>query len=157
MSRTVRLGEQIRQEVGDILAREVHDPGIGFLTLTRVRVTDDLQQARIYYTTMGDPAERKKTARALERALPFIRRALAVRIHVRRVPELAFQFDESVAHQARVEELLEEIKREDLERAATATGGDCPPQETGGTVPTTPARDAGDSPPRTVRGTVPND
>jgi ribosome-binding factor A len=134
MSRTVRLGEQIRQEVGDILAREVHDPGIGFLSLTRVRVTDDLQLARIYYTMLGDPAERKKTARALERALPFIRRALAGRIHVRRVPELAFEFDQSVAHQARVEELLEEIKREDLERAA-ATTGDGPPRETGGTVP----------------------
>jgi ribosome-binding factor A len=134
MSRTVRLGEQIREEVGDILAREVHDPGIGFLSLTRVRVTDDLQLARIYYTMLGDPAERKKTARALERALPFIRRSLAERIHVRRVPELAFEFDQSVAHQARVEELLEEIKREDLERAA-ATTGDCPPQETRGTVP----------------------
>ena len=70
MSRTIRLGEQIREEVGDILGREVRDPGIGFITLTRVRVTDDLSQARIYYTMLGEPADRKKTARALERALP---------------------------------------------------------------------------------------
>jgi ribosome-binding factor A len=123
MSRTIRLGEQIREEVGDILGREVRDPGIGFITLTRVRVTDDLSQARIYYTMLGEPADRKKTARALERALPFIRRALAGRLHVRRMPELAFQFDQSVAHQARVEELLEEIKREDLERAPAALFG----------------------------------
>lgn len=120
MSRIIRLGEQIRQDVGDILAREVRDPGIGFLTLTRVRVSEDLQLARVYYTMLGEPAERKKTARALERALPFIRRALAARLHVRRVPELAFEFDRSVAHQARVEELLEQIKREDLERGAGA-------------------------------------
>jgi ribosome-binding factor A len=120
MSRTIRLAEQIRQEVGDILAREVHDPGIGFLTLTRVRVAPDLQQARVYYTTLGDAADRRKTARALDRALPFIRRALGSRLSLRRVPELAFQFDESVAHQARVEELLEEIKREDAARADAA-------------------------------------
>jgi ribosome-binding factor A len=118
MSRTIRLAEQIRQEMGAILAREVRDPGIGFLTLTRVKVAPDLQQARIYYTTLGDPAERKKTARALDRALPFIRRALGTRLNLRRVPEIAFQFDESVAHQARVEELLEQIKRDDAERAA---------------------------------------
>ena len=118
MSRTIRLAEQIRIEIGDILARQVHDPGVGFLTLTRVKVTDDLLQARIFYTAMGDPAERKKTARALERALPFVRRALGQRLQLRRVPEITFRYDESVAHQARVEELLEDIKREDAARAA---------------------------------------
>ena len=163
MSRTIRLGEQIREEVSDILGREVRDPGIGFLTLTRVRVTDDLSQARVYYTMLGDPAERKKTARALERALPFIRRALAQRLHVRRMPELAFQFDQSVAHQARVEELLEEIKREDLERAAAATpdAGDSPPPDAGGTEgdrsPQGAGETEGDCPPRVARGTVPKD
>jgi len=163
MSRTIRLGEQIREEVADILGREVRDPGIGFLTLTRVRVTDDLSQARIYYTMLGEPADRKKTARALERALPFIRRALAERLHVRRMPELAFQFDESVAHQARVEELLEEIKREDLERAAAATpdAGDSPPPDAGGTEedrsPQGAGETEGDCPPRVARGTVPKD
>ena len=121
MSRTIKLAEQIRQDVGDILAREVHDPGIGFLTITRVKVAPDLQQARVYYTTLGDPDARKKTARALDRALPFIRRALGKRLSLRRVPELAFQFDESIAHQARVEELLEQVKRDDAERAAEAT------------------------------------
>lgn len=124
MSRTIRLAEQIRIEVGDILSRKVHDPGVGFLTLTRVKVTEDLLQALIFYTAMGDPAERKKTARALERALPFIRRSLGQRLQLRRVPEITFRYDESVAHQARVEELLENIKREDAERAAAPTPSD---------------------------------
>ena len=127
MNRTIRLAEQVRIDVGDILSRQVHDPGIGFLTLTRVKVTNDLQQARIFYTAMGDPAERKKTARALERALPFIRRVLGQRLQLRRVPEIEFRYDESVAHQARVEELLEDIKREDAVRAAAS-----PPPETNG-------------------------
>jgi ribosome-binding factor A len=119
MSRTVRLGEQIREDLGELLAREVRDPGIGFVTITRVRVTEDLLQARVFYTTMGTPAEATKTARALERAVPFLRRALGQRLRLRRVPELAFAVDESIGHQARVEELLEEIKREDTARATT--------------------------------------
>jgi ribosome-binding factor A len=124
VNRTIRLAEQIRVEAGNILSRQVHDPGIGFLTLTRVTVTGDLLQARIFYTAMGDPAERKKTARALERALPFIRRALGQRLQLRRVPEITFSYDESLAHQARVEELLENIKREDALRATSATPSD---------------------------------
>lgn len=118
MSRSVRLGEQIRQDLGDLLAREVHDPGIGFVTITRVRVTEDLMQARVFYTALGDPAEVQKTARALERALPFLRRALGQRLRLRRVPELTFAIDEAVGHQARVEELLEQIKREETTRSA---------------------------------------
>lgn len=114
-SRVTRLAEQIRTEVGDILARQVRDPGVGFVTVTRVRVTEDLLQARVFYTTMDD---RRATARALERALPFVRRALAERLRLRRVPELTFAFDESIAHQARVEELLQEIQQQDAERAA---------------------------------------
>ena len=117
-TRPTRVGDQIRVEISDLLARAVQDPGIGFLTVTHVKVTPDLQQARVYYTTMGDERARRETQRALDRALPFIRRALAQRLQLRRVPEIAFHYDESVAHQARVEELLDDIKREDAERAA---------------------------------------
>lgn len=120
MSRTERLGEQIRQDLTDLLARQVRDPGIGFITLTRVRVTEDLQQARVFYTTLGEGADATKTARALERATPFLRRALAERLRLRRVPELTFSVDVSIANQARVEELLEQIKRDDEARAADA-------------------------------------
>ena len=74
--RTSRLAGQIRAEASEVLAREVHDPGIGFVTLTRVQVTPDLQLARLYYTTLGDPAARRATERALERATPFLRRQL---------------------------------------------------------------------------------
>ena len=117
MSRTVRLGEQIRQDLADLLVREVRDPGIGFVTITRVRVTEDLLQARAFYTTLGDPAAAQKTARALERAVPFLRRAIGQRLRLRRVPELTFAVDEAVGHQARVEELLEQIKRDEAQAA----------------------------------------
>ena len=117
MSRTVRLGEQIRQDLADLLVREVRDPGIGFVTITRVRVTEDLLQARAFYTTLGDPAAAQKTARALERAVPFLRRAIGQRLRLRRVPELTFAVDEAVGHQARVEKLLEQIKRDEAQAA----------------------------------------
>ena len=102
-----RVGDQIRQELSDILSRgEVHDPGIGFITLTRVTVTADLQLARVFYTSLGDEKARKDTARALERATGFFRRQVGGRLpHLRRVPELEFRFDESSAHQDRIEHL----------------------------------------------------
>jgi ribosome-binding factor A len=112
-TRTERLGERIRAEASEVLARQVHDPGIGFLTLTRVRVTPDLQLARVYYTTLGDAAARRATERALGRVVPFLRRQVGGRLGLRRVPELEFVFDESIAHQARVEELIQEIHAQD--------------------------------------------
>ena len=79
-SRPARIGEQIRQELADLLSREVHDPGIGFVTITHVKVSADLQVARVYYTTLGDEAARRNTAKALERATPFLRRQIAARV-----------------------------------------------------------------------------
>jgi ribosome-binding factor A len=115
-----RVGDQIRQELSDILSRgEVHDPGIGFITLTRVQVTADLQLARVFYTSLGDPKARKETARALERATGFFRRQIGARLHhLRRVPELEFRFDESIANQDRIERILRDIHEEDERRNA---------------------------------------
>jgi ribosome-binding factor A len=112
-----RLGDQIRAEISELLAREVHDPGVGFITITRVQVTTDLQIAHIYYTTMADEAARKQTAKALTRVLPFLRRQLAGRLRLRRVPELDFRFDRSIEHQDRVERLIHEIQTERAARA----------------------------------------
>jgi ribosome-binding factor A len=129
-----RVGEQIREELSALLSRgAVHDPGIGFITLTRVQVSADLQIARVFYTTMGDARERRETARALERATPFLRREIGHRIRLRRVPVLEFRFDESVEHQDRVERILRDIHREDAERAAERqdhpAGGEPPPPD----------------------------
>jgi ribosome-binding factor A len=115
-----RVGDQIRQELSEILSRgEVHDPGIGFITLTRVTVTADLQQARVFYTSLGDEKARKATARALERATGFFRRQVGARLpHLRRVPELEFRFDESIENQDRIEQILRDIHAEDERRNA---------------------------------------
>jgi|SRR5262245_42271997 len=119
-SRPSRVGDQLRAEIADLLSREVHDPGIGFLTITRVEVTPDIQQARVYYTTLGDERARKDSRRALARAAPFLRRQIGRRLRLRRVPELEFFFDESVEQGDRIERILQEIS---AERAARAEGG----------------------------------
>ena len=101
-----RVADQIRAEVSMIIARELHDPGVGFVTITRVQVSPDLQHARVFYTSLGDAAARKNTARALERAASFMRRQIGQRLRLRRAPEVQFEFDQSIGHQDRVEQLL---------------------------------------------------
>ena len=143
-----RVGDQIRQELSELLVRgEVHDPGIGFITLTRVSVTSDLQIARIYYTQIGDAVARKATARALDRATPYLRRRIGGGLRLRRVPEFEFRWDESVEHQARIEELIQELHAHPLEplhpelvseaEVPVATAPDAAPDD-GGTPVATP-------------------
>ena len=114
-SRPERVGDQIREELSVLLARQVHDPGIGFLTITRVKVTPDLQQARVYYTTIGDAKARQETARALGRATPFLRRQIGSRIRLKNVPLLEFFYDESIERQDRIEKIMLDIQAERAE------------------------------------------
>ena len=96
VQRASRVGDQIQAELASLLTREVHDPGIGFLTITSVKVSPDLQQARVYYTTIGDDKAKRESARALNRATPFLRRQVGQRLRLKRVPELTFFYDESI-------------------------------------------------------------
>jgi ribosome-binding factor A len=117
-SRTARVADQIRGEIASMLARDVHDPGIGFVTITRVTVTPDLQQARVYYTALGDGKARRDTERALGRATPFLRRQIGSRLRLKRAPEIEFVYDESIAGQERIEQLLNEIRAAEHPAAA---------------------------------------
>jgi ribosome-binding factor A len=128
-NRPDRVGEEIRQELSLLLAREVHDPGIGFVTLTRVKVSPDLQLARVYYTLLGDEKAHEATEKALGRATPFLRRMIGARIRLRRVPEIRFEFDKSVENQDRIEQILLDLERE-RQRSTEVT------EPTEGTEPT---------------------
>ena len=111
-NRPARVGEAIRDELSTLLARDVHDPGVGFITLTQVKVSPDLQLARVYYTSMGDEKALRETAKALGRATPFLRRQIAQRLRLRRAAELQFFYDESIARQDRIEQILQDLKAE---------------------------------------------
>jgi ribosome-binding factor A len=109
-SRPDRVADQIRGELATLLARDVHDPGIGFITLTRVQISPDLQLARVSYTVLGDEKARAATALALERAVPFLRRQIGARLRLKRAPALKFLYDDSIAGQDRIERLLHELR-----------------------------------------------
>lgn len=112
-----RVADQIREVLSELLARgAVHDPGIGFITLTRVEVSSDLQMARVLYTSLGDAKALAETAKALKRATPFFRRAIGDRMRLRRVPEVSFRFDEAIGHQNRIEQILRDLHEEEAKR-----------------------------------------
>ena len=102
---------------------DVHDPGIGFITLTTVKVSPDLQQARVFYTSLGDSQARIETARALERATPYFRRQIGSRLRLRRVPVIEFRFDEAIERQDRIEQILRGLREEEAARAAPPDSG----------------------------------
>jgi len=125
-TRPSRIGDQLRAEISDLIAREVHDPGIGFITITHVKVTSDLQIARVYYTTLGDDRARRDSGRALARATPFLRRQLGSRLRLKRVPQLDFFFDESIARGDRIERILQDLGAESVQNREEGTP---PPSE----------------------------
>lgn len=109
-SRPDRVADQLRSELALLLSREVHDPGVGFVTLTRVHVSPDLQQARVMYTALGDEKSRATTAKALARVSPFLRRQIGARLRLKRAPELRFVYDLSVEGQDRIEQILHDLQ-----------------------------------------------
>jgi ribosome-binding factor A len=119
-SRPARVGDQIRIELSELIARQVKDPGVGFVTITEVRVTPDLQIARVYYTSLGDEKARTQTRRALDRATPFLRRQVGQRLQLRRVPELEFFFDETIERADRIERIIQDLQDQDTRGADPA-------------------------------------
>ncbi|WP_339288838.1 30S ribosome-binding factor RbfA [Ureibacillus sp. FSL K6-0786] len=111
--RANRVAEQMKKELGDIIGRKLKDPRVGFVTVTAVELTGDLQQATIYITTLGDEEEKNETLKALEKAKGFIRTEIGQRIRLRRTPELLFKFDSSIEYGNKIEQLLRTIKDHD--------------------------------------------
>ena len=109
-----RIEEQFRIELSEVIEREIQDPRIGLVTVTHVKVSPDLRHARVFVTVLGDAAQRKKTLEGLRSAASHVRRSLSKRLHhLRRIPELIFDYDESVEKGMRIEELLEQIKHDE--------------------------------------------
>ncbi len=106
--RPERLAEQIKEEVSLIIAGEVEDPRVGFVTVTDAKLTPDLRYAKIYVSVMGTEAEVKESLAALKHAAGFIRTQLGAVLRMRRTPELHFVHDETIETAARIEELLSE-------------------------------------------------
>ena len=92
--RTDRIDELLRHEIGRALERDVTDPRIGFVTVTKVETVPDLSRAKVWVSIIGTDEERKVTLIALRRAMPFLRHGLADKIRIRRIPALEVRLDE---------------------------------------------------------------
>lgn len=105
-----RINNMILEQVSYILATEIKDEDIKFVTVTAVKTTNDLSFAKIYFTVLND--RRKETEEALNNARGYIRKLLADRIEVRHTPELSFIFDESIEYGKKIEDIIEKIHEE---------------------------------------------
>lgn len=106
--RTDRINEQFKQEISLIVRDEVRDPRVGLATITAVQTSPELDHAKVYITSLGDEAEREGIIAGLRSAAPFIRKQLAGRLSMRRIPELHFEADRVLAEAMRIEQLLRE-------------------------------------------------
>ena len=122
-TRTRRVAERVRTELSTLLARSVRDPGLLGVTITDVRMTADLQLARVYYTLLTG-SDRRAAARGLRRARAYLRRAIGRRLQLRQVPEIRFLYDDSTERQDRIARIFDDIERERRETGGIA--GDDP-------------------------------
>jgi ribosome-binding factor A len=111
-----RLAQEIQSRLATILRERTGDPRLELLSLTEVKVAPDASFARIFYRTLGDPAE---TAAAVEKAKPYLRRRLAAELTVRRVPELDFRPDDTIERADKLEGVLRELAREREEKGSS--------------------------------------
>ena len=123
--RTARLDELLREEISQVIRREVDDPRIGFVTITDVEVSPDLRHASVWVSVIGSAEEKRLTLRALSRAMPFVRQRLGV-LRLKRIPELHVKDDTTSARGTRVLQILDELER----------GGEGDVPETPETLPT---------------------
>ncbi len=109
--RAERLGHQIRNEVAELMARELKDPRIGFATVTRVDLSADLAHARVLVSVLGTPEAQEGTLAGLASAAGFIRHEIGRRLQLRRAPEITFVLDHGAEEGQKIEALLQKLKQ----------------------------------------------
>ena len=123
MARYQRVAEAIKKEASLIIHDELHDPRLGFVTITRVEVTADLRYAKIFFSVLGKDQDYQKTQEALDSALGFIRRLIAQRINLRFAPEISFKEDRSSEYSIKIQEVLDQIKEQNEPRPSNNLEG----------------------------------
>ncbi|PTM58960.1 30S ribosome-binding factor RbfA [Desmospora activa] len=110
--RASRVGEQVKKVLSQVLQQEMKDPRIGFVTVTAVEMSGDLQQAKVFISVLGGSDQREQTLAGLEKAKGFLRTEIGRRVQLRHTPELIFKFDESIEHGQHISKLLKEVNRD---------------------------------------------
>lgn len=112
-SRTRRVGEQIKRQLAVLIQQEIREPRTGMITVSAVDVAPDLSHAKVYITTLGDEEGQRLAVKALNQAAGFLRSGLARRLALRTVPQLRFQYDQSLTHGNRLAALIDAAVADD--------------------------------------------
>ncbi len=124
--RTQRVDELLRQEIGALLAKEIADPRIGFVTITEVETAPDLRHAKVWVSVIGGKTDRDETVRALQQAMGYVRHQLGQRLRIRRIPELHVRLDDSAERGTRLLHLINELESGADPEAITPLDEDLP-------------------------------
>lgn len=111
--RSEKVGEAIHEIVSGLLLKGIKDPRIGFVTVTAVKMSDDLHSAKIFFSVIGTEEERKATEKGLNSAAGFIRHEIGKSLRMKYIPEIFFRYDESVETGNRIETILKQIHEEE--------------------------------------------
>jgi ribosome-binding factor A len=110
--RSEKVADLIQKEVSQMLVKSVKDPRIGFVTITKVTVSEDCRVAKVYFSVVGTLAERESSVKGLDSARGYVRKELGRRIRLRYTPEIIFQFDPSIEYAIHMGELIQSLHRE---------------------------------------------
>ncbi|HHE5926800.1 TPA: 30S ribosome-binding factor RbfA [Staphylococcus aureus] len=111
--RAERVGEQMKKELMDIINNKVKDPRVGFITITDVVLTNDLSQAKVFLTVLGNDKEVENTFKALDKAKGFIKSELGSRMRLRFMPELMYEYDQSIEYGNKIERMIQDLHKQD--------------------------------------------
>lgn len=109
-SRATRVADLLKEEISEMLCKEVKDPHIGFITITDVEVSKDLKHAQVFYTILGNEQQAEESADALSRVTSFIKKQLGKRLRMRYIPEIAFKYDHSLEYGTKIDHILASLK-----------------------------------------------
>jgi ribosome-binding factor A len=109
--RSEKVADLIQREVSEMLIKSIKDPRIGFVTITKVTVSEDCRFAKIYFSVAGTVAERESSGKGLDSAKGYVRKELGRRLRLRYTPEIVFQFDPSIEYAIHMEEVIRNIHR----------------------------------------------
>lgn len=123
-SRSQRVAEAIKKRMGEIIVRRLKDPRVGLVSVTRVEVSADLKQARIFVSIYGDKENQEKTIEALESAKGFIRQEIGRGMKIRYLPKISFWMDSSIEDSFRLKEILDSLPQGQEESTDCTNGTD---------------------------------
>jgi ribosome-binding factor A len=107
--RSEKVADLIQKEISQMLVKSIKDPRIGFVTITRVTVSEDCRFAKVYFSVAGTTAERESSMKGLDSAKGYVRKELGRRVRLRYTPEIMFQFDPSIEYAFHMEELIQSL------------------------------------------------